>query len=65
MKAFIKKIKTSFRSNVNSHKELPKTGNLIGLPNGKYQIKLDFRDFGNINEPYQILTLSKSLLNIM
>ena len=53
--SFIKKIKTSFRSNVNSYKELPKTGNLIGLPNGKYQIKLDFRDFGNINEPYQPL----------
>ena len=53
--SFIKKIKTSFRSNVNSYKELPKTGNLIGLPNGKYQIKLDFRDFGNINEPQQPL----------
>ena len=53
--SFIKKIKTSFRSNVNSYKELPKTGNLIGLPNGTYKIKLDFRDFGNINEPYQPL----------
>ena len=54
--SFIKKIKTSFRSNVNSYKELPKTGNLIGLPNGKYQIQLDFSAFDdNINEPYQPL----------
>ena len=53
--SFIKKINTSFRNTVYSYKELPKTGNLIGLPNGKYQIKLDFRDFGNINEPYQPL----------
>ena len=53
--SFIKKINTSFRNTVYSYKELPKTGNLIGLPNGTYQIKLDFRDFGNINEPYQPL----------
>ena len=54
--SFIKKIKTSFRSNVNSYKELPKTGNLIGLPNGKYQIQLHFSAFDdNINEPYQPL----------
>ena len=53
--SFIKKINTLFDNYVYSYKELPKTGNLIGLPNGKYQIKLDFRDFGNINEPYQPL----------
>lgn len=54
--SFIKKIKTSFRNTVYSYKELPKTGNLIGLPNGKYQIQLDFSAFDdNINEPYQPL----------
>ena len=53
--SFIKKIDTVFKSNVYSYKELPKTGNLIGLPNGKYQIQLVFKDFGNINEPYQPL----------
>ena len=54
--SFIKKINTSFRNTVYSYKELPKTGNLIGLPNGKYQIQLDFSAFdGNINEPYQPL----------
>ena len=54
--SFIKKIKTSFRNTVYSYKELPKTGNLIGLPNGKYQIQLHFSAFDdNINEPYQPL----------
>ena len=53
--SFIKKINTLFRNNVYSYKELPKTGNLIGLPNGKYQIQLVFRDLGNRNEPYQPL----------
>ena len=54
--SFIKKINTSFRNTVYSYKELPKTGNLIGLPNGKYQIQLDFIAFDdNINEPYQPL----------
>ena len=53
--SFIKKIKTSFRNTVYSYKELPKTGNLIGLPNGKYRIQLVFRDLDNIHEPYQPL----------
>lgn len=53
--SFIKKINTSFRNNVYSYKELPKTGNLIGLPNGKYKIQLEFRDLYNINELYQPL----------
>ena len=53
--SFIKKIKTSFRNTVYSYKELPKTGNLIGLPNGKYKIQLEFRDLFNRNEPYQPL----------
>ena len=53
--SFIKKINTLFDNYVYSYKELPKTGNLIGLPNGKYQIQLVFKDFGNINEPYQPL----------
>ena len=53
--SFIKEINTLFDSYVYSYKELPKTGNLIGLPNGKYQIQLVFKDFGNINEPYQPL----------
>ena len=53
--SFIKKINTSFNSYVYSYKELPKTGNLIGLPNGKYRIQLEFRDLSNINEPYQPL----------
>ena len=54
--SFIKKINTLFDSYVYSYKELPKTGNLIGLPNGKYQIQLDFSAFDdNINEPYQPL----------
>ena len=54
--SFIKKINKSFRNTVYSYKELPKTGNLIGLPNGKYQIQLDFSAFDdNINEPYQPL----------
>ena len=54
--SFIKKINKSFRNTVYSYKELPKTGNLIGLPNGKYQIQLDFIAFDdNINEPYQPL----------
>lgn len=53
--SFIKKINTLFRNYVYSYKELPKTGNLIGLPNGKYQIQLVFRDLSNINDPYQPL----------
>ena len=55
--SFIKKINTSFRNTVYSYKELPKTGNLIGLPNGKYQIQLVFKDLFlfNRNEPYQPL----------
>ena len=54
--SFIKKINTLFDNYVHSYKELPKTGNLIGLPNGKYQIQLDFIAFDdNINEPYQPL----------
>ena len=54
--SFIKKINTLFYNYVYSYKELPKTGNLIGLPNGKYQIQLDFSAFDdNINEPYQPL----------
>ena len=53
--SFIKKINTLFRNNVYSYKELPKTGNLIGLPNGKYRIQLEFRDLSNRNEPYQPL----------
>ena len=53
--SFIKKIDTVFKSNVYSYKELPKTGNLIGLPNGKYQIQLEFKDIFNRNEPYQPL----------
>ena len=53
--SFIKKIDTLFDSYVHSYKELPKTGNLIGLPNGKYRIQLAFRDLSNINEPYQPL----------
>ena len=53
--SFIKKINTSFNNYVYSYKELPKTGNLIGLPNGKYRIQLEFRDLDNINEPYQPL----------
>ena len=54
--SFIKEINTLFDSYVYSYKELPKTGNLIGLPNGKYQIQLDFSAFdANINEPYQPL----------
>ena len=53
--SFIKKIDTVFKSNVYSYKELPKTGNLIGLPNGKYKIQLEFRDLFNRNEPYQPL----------
>ena len=53
--SFIKKINKSFRNTVYSYKELPKTGNLIGLPNGKYRIQLVFRDLDNINEPYQPL----------
>ena len=53
--SFIKKINTLFRNNVYSYKELPKTGNLTGLPNGKYEIQLVFRDLFNRNEPYQPL----------
>lgn len=53
--SFIKKIDTLFDNYVHSYKELPKTGNLIGLPNGKYRIQLEFRDLDNINEPYQPL----------
>ena len=53
--SFIKKINTLFRNTVYSYKELPKTGNLIGLPNGKYKIQLEFRDLFNRNEPYQPL----------
>ena len=53
--SFIKKIDTVFENYVYSYKELPKTGNLIGLPNGKYQIQLVFRDLFNRNEPYQPL----------
>lgn len=53
--SFIKKINTLFDSYVYSYKELPKTGNLIGLPNGKYRIQLEFRDLSNRNEPYQPL----------
>ena len=53
--SFIKKIDTVFENYVYSYKELPKTGNLIGLPNGKYRIQLEFRDLDNINEPYQPL----------
>ena len=53
--SFIKKIDTLFDNYVHSYKELPKTGNLIGLPNGKYKIQLEFRDLDNINEPYQPL----------
>ena len=53
--SFIKKIDTLFDNYVHSYKELPKTGNLIGLPNGKYRIQLEFRDLSNINEPYQPL----------
>ena len=53
--SFIKKIHTLFDSYVYSYKELPKTGNLIGLPNGKYRIQLEFRDIFNRNEPYQPL----------
>ena len=53
--SFIKKIDTLFDSYVHSYKELPKTGNLIGLPNGKYRIQLEFRDLFNRNEPYQPL----------
>ena len=55
--SFIKKINTLFDSYVYSYKELPKTGNLIGLPNGKYQIQLVFKDLFlfNRNEPYQPL----------
>ena len=53
--SFIKKINTLFDSYVYSYKELPKTGNLIGLPNGKYQIQLKFKDIFNRNEPYQPL----------
>ena len=54
--SFIKKIDTLFDNYVYSYKELPKTGNLIGLPNGKYQIQLHFSAFDdNINEPYQPL----------
>ena len=53
--SFIKKIDTVFKNYVCSYKELPKTGNLIGLPNGKYTIQLVFRDSGNINETYQPL----------
>ena len=53
--SFIKKINTLFDNYVYSYKELPKTGNLIGLPNGKYRIQLEFRDLSNINEPYQPL----------
>ena len=53
--SFIKKINTVFKNDVYSYKELPKTGNLIGLPNGKYTIQLVFRDSGNINETYQPL----------
>ena len=53
--SFIKKINTVFKNEVYSYKELPKTGNLIGLPNGKYRIQLAFRDLSNINEPYQPL----------
>ena len=53
--SFIKKINTLFRNTVYSYKELPKTGNLIGLPNGKYRIQLEFRDLSNRNEPYQPL----------
>ena len=53
--SFIKKINTLFENNVYSYKELPKTGNLIGLPNGKYRIQLEFKDIFNRNEPYQPL----------
>ena len=53
--SFIKEINTLFDSYVYSYKELPKTGNLIGLPNGKYQIQLKFKDIFNRNEPYQPL----------
>ena len=53
--SFIKKIDTLFENNVYSYKELPKTGNLIGLPNGKYKIQLEFKDIFNRNEPYQPL----------
>ena len=48
--SFIKKIDTLFENNVYSYKELPKTGNLIGLPNGKYKIQLEFKDIFNRNE---------------
>ena len=53
--SFIKKINTLFDNYVYSYKELPKTGNLIGLPNGKYKIQLEFKDIFNRNEPYQPL----------
>lgn len=53
--SFIKKINTVFKNEVYSYKELPKTGNLIGLPNGKYSIQLVFGYSDNINETYQQL----------
>ena len=53
--SFIKKIDTVFENYVYSYKELPKTGNLIGLPNGKYKIQLEIKDLFNRNEPYQPL----------
>ena len=53
--SFIKKINNTFKNITYSYKELPKSGNLTGLPNGKYQIQLVFRDLGNIIEPYQPL----------
>lgn len=53
--SFIKKINNSFRNDVYSYKGLPKTGNLIGLPNEKYKIQLEFNDERSIHEPYQPL----------
>ena len=53
--SFIKKINTLFRNEVYSYKGLPKTGNLTGLPNGKYRAQIEFNDERTVNEPYQPL----------
>ena len=53
--SFIKKVNNTFRNATYSYKGLPKTGNLTGLPNGKYRAQIEFNDERTVNEPYQPL----------
>lgn len=53
--SFIKTIHSSFANTVYTYKGLPKTYNLIGLPNNAYKVQIDYDDERTINEPYQPL----------